>query len=1004
MRNIFFLSVGAAFLVFSGFLFVQESLDNQLEEKNLAVTLSAPFLNKSAEAWADSVLTTLTLDEKIGQLFMVAAYSNKDSAHQASIESLITEQHIGGLIFFQGAPYKQAVLTNNYQAKAKVPLMISIDGEWGLAMRLDSTHKFPKQMTLGALSNDSLIYEMGAEMAEHCKRLGIHVNLAPVADVNNNKLNPVINYRSFGEDKYNVTRKSIAYMNGMQNNGIMANAKHFPGHGDTDSDSHKTLPIITHNRQRLDSIELYPFRNMIDQGLGSMMIAHLYIPSLDSIPNRASTLSKKIVTDLLQDELNFKGLIFTDALNMRGVSAFFDPGKLDVEALLAGNDVLLFSEDVPTAVIEIKKALADKLITEKEITAKCKKILMAKKWTNVDGNNKVNLENLTDELNPIKAKYLNQKLYEQSITVIKNDKEILPLRNLGKRKIASLCLGQVSTKQTSFTERADMYCALEAFNFDAKLDQKMRDKVTDSLKDYNTILISIHDMSQRPYQNFGFFKESIALVKQLAADSTKDVILTILGNPYSLDKLGSLDNLKGVVVAYEERKMTEQIAASIIFGGISSKGKLPVSINEQYPVGTGIETAAPTRFKYTMPEELGITDKDLKGIEAIVNEGLKDGVFPGCQVLVAKDGKVFYHKGFGSHTYDKDSRKVETTDIYDLASVTKIASSTAALMKLQSEGKLNVDSTLNTYLKSMVDTSAYRDIKLKEMLAHQAGFAAWIPFYIRTLHKGQPKIELYSIKQSDYFSERVAENLYVTPGVRDSIFKRILSTSVSDVKKYKYSDLGYYFVNEMIYRITKQKQDEYVNDNFYAPLGLDNIGYKPREKWDINRIPPTEDDQSFRHQLIQGDVHDQGAAMLGGVCGHAGLFSNANDLAVMMQTFMNYGAYGGERYYSEETGKYFTSSPYYSINRNRRGIGFDKPVRAGGSGPTCSKCASELSFGHSGFTGTLTWADPSNGMVFVFLSNRVYPDAENRKIISSSTRTRIMQIIYDALKKADSKS
>ncbi len=1002
MRKIFYAIITLLFITLSGFLLFEKSLFSMFyepETEKKSERKAPPFLTEKNKKWADSLMKTMTLDEKIGQLFMVAAYSNKDLAHQQEIENLITKYHIGGLIFFQGTPYKQAVMTNEFQKKSKLPLMIGIDGEWGLAMRLDSTIKYPKQMTLGAIQDNRLIYKMGNNIAEESKRLGIHVNFAPVADVNNNPANPVINYRSFGENKYKVTEKSLAYMNGMQDKGVLANGKHFPGHGDTDADSHKTLPIIKHDVARLDSIELYPFKHLIDSGLGSMMVAHLYIPSLDDTPNKASTLSKKIVSDLLKYDLNFEGLIFTDALNMRGVSAFYDPGQLEIAALLAGNDVLLFSEDVPKAIESIKKAIEEKVISEKDINEKCLKILMTKKWMKLDKKPKVSLAKLHQDLNKRSAKYLNQVLFENALTIIQNENDILPITDLKNKKIATVNIG--APKENTFSNTADLYCTMGKFNTDRELNFNRILSLVDSLRNYNTVIVSLFDMSQRPHQNFGFSKSADDFIFELAKDSTKNIILNVMGNPYCLENSRGALRAKAIIVNYEEREETESLSAQLIFGGIQSKGKLPVSIDNKWQEGHGIETRSPIRFKYTMPEELGMIEEDLKTIDSIVYQGLKDTIFPGCQIFAAKDGKVFYHKSFGNHTYDTKSKQVALDDIYDLASITKIASSTAAMMKLQSEGKVNVDSTLGTYLKDKVDTTEYNKMVLKEMLAHQAGLKAWIPFYMRTLDKGVPKKELYNSTPTDFYDSRVAENLYIHSGIRDSIFNRIITTDVNSRKKYLYSDLAYYFVNEIILRKTNKTQDQYVYESFYKPLGLDNIGYKPREKWDVSRIPPTEDDKSFRHQIIHADVHDQGAAMLGGVCGHAGLFANSNDLAVMMQTFMQYGTYGGERYFDEEVVKLFTSSPYYSVNRNRRGIGFDKPVRGGGNGPTCSGCASDNSFGHSGFTGTLTWADPDNGMVFVFLSNRTFPDAENKKIITSGIRTRIMQEFYNAIKSGD---
>lgn len=957
--------------------------------------IQPPFIQGGkATVWVDQIFNSLTEEERIAQLFMVAAYSNRDINHTKAIDNLIKNYKIGGLIFFQGGPIRQANLTNRYQKESKVPLLISIDGEWGLAMRLDSTMKFPKQMTLGAIQDTSeqLIYEMGEQIAEQCKAMGIHVNLAPVSDVNNNPKNPIISYRSFGENKYTVARKSLAYMKGMQDHGVMANAKHFPGHGDTDSDSHKTLPIINHTKKRLDSLELYPFKHLIDNGLGSMMVAHLYIPKIDPTPNQASTLSPKIVTDLLKKELGFKGLIFTDALNMKGVSKYYEPGKVDVAALLAGNDVLLFSEDVPKAITEIKKAIANKEITQDEIDNRCKKILYAKYWSGLNNFKPVNTKTLLSKLHTEEAKNTNVKLFQNSLTLLQNKSNIIPLKRLDTLRIASLSFG--AKNDNEFNTSIDRYSNFKGFSYPVKVPKSDIPSIYKDCKDYNLLIITIHDMNQRPYQNFGVTNSLNQIIDSLA--NNHKIILNILGNPYCLNKFTAAKKADGLLMSYEEHPISKDLSGQLIFGGIPALGKLSVTASKDFPINTGIIIKNRTRFNYTTPKALGMNQSILNTIDSIALACIKDSVFPGCQVFAAKDGQVFFQKSFGHHTYN-EKIAVQNSDIYDLASITKIASSTASLLKMESENLVNVDSTLSTYLSDMVDTSAYKTTKLVEMLTHQAGFTPWIPFYIRTTKYKKPLTTLYNKAKTAKYSERVAENLYAVPSLRDSIFKRILSKKISAKKKYKYSDIGYYFINEIIARQTKKSQNEYVNQSYYTPLGLGNIGYKPREKWELNRLVPTEKDSYFRHQLVQGDVHDQGAAMLNGVCGHAGLFSNSNDLAVMMQLFMQYGTYGGERYFKESVAKKYTSSPYYLTNKNRRGIGFDKPVREGGSGPTCSQCASNKSFGHSGFTGTVTWADPKNGLVYVFLSNRVYPDASNRKIIKTSVRTRIQQLLYDAI-------
>ena len=993
MRYIFFSTILVSFLSSGIYLWDKVSVTQKKAEKHLLNSEINPAFLEINSQWVDSIYANLSLKEKIGQLFMVAAYSNKDQDHVEKVSQLIKDYNVGGLIFFQGGPERQLKLTNYYQSISKVPLLISLDAEWGLAMRLDSTMKFPYQMTLGAVQNNELIDKMGEQIALQCKRIGTHINLAPVADINNNPNNPVINYRSFGENREAVTQKSLAYMNGLHKGNILASAKHFPGHGDTDSDSHKTLPIINHNKKRLDSLELYPFETLIKNGLQSMMVAHLYIPSLDNTPNKASSLSSKIVTDLLKKQLGFEGLIFTDALNMRGVTAFYEPGKLDVQALIAGNDILLRPENIPVAFEEIINAINNGSLKEEDINKSVKKILSMKAWSGLDLYNPIPVDNLDKELHNYEARFINHELYKNAMTVVKNN-SILPIGRLDTLKIASLSIGNNGSNE--FNNSIDRYCSFEQFNISARPDFNEIDQLIQQLSGYNLIIASVHEMNQNPYQNFGLNTTIDQLLNRLATDNK--VILNLLGNPYSLSKLKSLNDLEAVIVSYEDEPLPQELSGQLIFGGIEAKGKLPVSINDQFPAGHGLKTAK-TRFSYVFPESIGINKKDLQQVENIVNEALREGVFPGCQVLAAKDGEVFYQSSFGNHTYEKSSKLVDNDDIYDLASITKIASSAAAIMKLYEEGLINLDSTLNTYLPDIVNNTPYQNIVLKEMLTHQARLTPWIPFHFKTLHKGQPKYDVYSIKKSEYFDKRVAENMYIYSAYRDTIFQQILKTPLLKEKKYKYSDVGYYFFNEIIRRVKNTTQDEFVENKIYERLGLKNIGYKPRDKWNLERIPPTEDDKIFRKQLIHGDVHDQGAALFGGVGGHAGLFANSNDLAVIMQMYMQYGKYGGDSLYKKEVLELFTSSPYLESHRNRRGIAFDKPVLSGVGGPTCNYCSSNKSFGHSGFTGTLTWADPENGFVYVFLSNRVYPDAENRKILSLSIRTRVQKVFLDAINK-----
>jgi beta-N-acetylhexosaminidase len=941
-------------------------------------------------AWADSVFKSLSPDERIAQLFMVAAYSNKDKAHVDEITRLVKDYKIGGLIFFQGGPARQAHLNNYYQSISKVPLMISIDGEWGLGMRLDSTVSFPKQMTLGAIQNDSLIYEMGTEVAEHCKRMGIHVNFAPVVDVNNNPQNPVIGYRSFGENKYNVAKKGIAYMKGMQDRGVMANAKHFPGHGDTDTDSHKTLPLVLHPRQRIDTLELYPFKELIAEGLGSIMVAHLYIPAFDTTKNTATTLSKHLVTDVLKKECGFDGLIFTDALNMKGVSKFFPPGIVDVKAVLAGNDVLLFAEDVPTAIREIKKAIERGEITQEELDSRCMKILRAKHKLGLNDFKPVALKRLHEDLNNVRSEVINRKLYRAAMTLLNNKNDIIPLKSPDTMRIASVFIG--GKEGGTFQNTLSLYTKVDHFTIEKDAGKEAIDSLLKSLLPYNLVIVSMTNMNYTRSKNFGVSPSSIDIINRI--NLLSKTIVHLPTSPYAMAKMTGLEHVEAVIVSYEDNEITKSFSAQLIFGGLAANGKLPVTASEHFREGMGFTTSK-IRNGYTIPEDLGINSKDLHRIDSLAMSGIYAHAYPGCQILVAKSGNVIYHKAFGHHTYENKS-KVKTSDIYDLASITKVAASLAGVMKLTDEGEISLDGKLCEYLNEL-DSCNKRSVSLRELLAHQAGLKDWIPFYKETIKQGAFDPAVYSTVKSDDYPLRVADNLYIRKQYRDTILNRIITSPLAPKIEYKYSDLGYYFIKEIIEKKKEKPLDEYVWETFYAPLGMTTTGFKPRDRFPLSQLVPTEYDMSFRKQLIHGDVHDQGAAMMGGVAGHAGLFSNANDLAKLMQMYLQFGEYGGKRYLSKEIIEECIKCQFCE-NDNRRGVGFDKPeMNYSKSGPTC-KCVSYMSFGHTGFTGTMAWVDPEKELVYIFLSNRVYPDAENKKLINMGIRSKIQEVIYDAVK------
>ncbi len=962
--------------------FGKKELENEVPE-----TVQTPAFLLEESEWVDTLLSKMTLEEKIAQLIMYPVYTKKGKENFELIENLITEHKIGGVIYMQGGPASQVNVNNRLQALSKIPLLTSIDGEWGVSMRLDSTLRFPRQMMLGAISDDSLIYEMGAEIAKQCSLTGVHINFAPVVDINVNPKNPVINSRSFGEDKYTVASKSLAYMNGLQNNGVLACAKHFPGHGDTDKDSHYSLPIVNHTAGRIDSIELYPYKELISKGLGSVMVAHLYIPSLDDTKNRATSLSPKIVQELLKDSLHFEGLAITDALNMKGVAKYYDPGEVDVMALLAGNDILLFSENVGKAIAQIKKAVKKKKITEEEITRRVKKVLKLKKWLKLDELQPLDSDSVVAKINSRKADLLNRRLVENAMTLLKNDSDIIPVRGLGRLNIASVKIGNNSSVN-SFQKELEKYASVKHFSLRKNATQDEKRALLEKLTPFNLVIIGAHG-SVNPKSNFGVNLSSIDFIEKV--NESKKTIVAWFANPYGLNKFKKSHELNGLVMAYQDNKLTNQFAAQLIFGGIDAKGSLPVSAGV-FKNGTGIQTSK-SRLKYGFPEEEGFNYKKLMLIDSIAQSGVDEQAYPGCQVLVARNGNVIYNKTFGHHTYEK-KQKVTSTDMYDIASVTKVTASVPSLMKLVDLNKLSLDDNLCYHL-DYVDSSNYLNMNLRDMLAHTAGLVSTIFFYTKTLKRGQLSYEVYSTEKTEKYPYRVAEGLYIHKGIRDSIRNWTVKHGVYKKRKYKYSDVGFYFYKDIIEKHFGNTLDAIADSLFYKPLGATRLTYNPRNKFDVSSIPPTERDMIYRKRLIHGDVHDQGAAMMGGVAGHAGLFSSANDLAKMFQMYVNWGEYGGEQFLSKEVIKDFVKCQFCDED-NRRGAGFDRRSTSR-VGPTCN-CVSYHSFGHTGFTGTMAWADPTENIVYIFLSNRVYPDADNKKLMKLDIRTNIQEVIYESLR------
>ncbi|MEP6926339.1 MAG: glycoside hydrolase family 3 N-terminal domain-containing protein [Ginsengibacter sp.] len=963
---------------------------------NHLISFSQVQQNIHAQHWADSVFNTLTDDERIAQL-MVLRESEITKTGVVFYDSAITEAikkyNVGGIVPFQGGPVRQVNFINYFQSIAKTPLMVCIDAEWGLGMRVDSILPLNHQMMLGAVQNPSIIYEYGKLVGEQCKRMGIQVNFAPVVDINNNPDNPVINDRSFGEDKYKVARYGVAYMKGMQDEGVLACAKHFPGHGDVSVDSHLDLPVINKSMQQLDSLELYPFEQMFAAGVGSVMIAHLYIPAIDTTPNTATSLSKKTVTGLLREQLNFQGLTFTDALGMKGVAKFFPGGEIAAQSLIAGNDILCLPADVPASIEKIKEAINDKKLSWNDVYTKCKKVLEYKYVYGVANVKPTNTENLTNDLNE-GINDMKKLVAENAITLLSNkDKNFFPLKifNNTKKDIAYVGIGTDS--DNVFSQRLKTDYNADAFYFNYKEDAARVLSTVELIKNrYKSVVIGIHNYARYPANNFGISEYALDLVNQI--QQNKPTIIFDFGNPYAIKNFCNADNL---VACYEDDSITQRAAVDLLEGKINAKGTLPVTVCDAYKYGSGI-VAAGLLLSAASPEDAGLNATKLSMIDSIAKDGISARAYPGCVILVAKDGKIAFEKAYGKYNYDTPE-PVTLQSIYDMASVTKICATTLAVMKLYDEGKIKLDKTLGDYL-SWVKGSNKANLKIEKILLHQAGLVSYIPFFYETINKitKAPSPSLYSHTKNDSFSIRVAQNLYLKTDWIDTMYKRILDSKLGPTDKYVYSDNDFIFLGKIVEAVSGMSLDNYVDKYFYKPMNLTSTGFKPREKFDTNRIAPTENEKYFRMQHLHGDVHDPGAAMFGEVAGHAGLFSDVEDLAAIMQMLLNGGTFNGERYIKEETIKLFSS---YSSTVSRRGLGFDKPEKDNEYRPEPypAKSVSPLTFGHTGYTGTCVWADPKYNIVFIFLSNRVNPGGgDNLKLSHMNIRGKIQEAIYNAIK------
>lgn len=958
---------------------------------NSAFANDPPFIKFKTDEWVNEKMESLTLEEKIAQLMMITVYPSQNNASKANAIREIKSFKPGGILVMQGNPVKTADWINQFQQSSELPLLVAIDGEWGPSMRIDSTIAYPYTQAIGAIQDTSLIYQMGIDFGEQFKQLGIQMNFAPVADINTNSSNPVINFRSFGENKHNVAEKAWMVSKGMQDAGVIAVAKHFPGHGDTKTDSHHTLPLVSHDKNRIDAIESYPFRYLAEKGISGIMTGHLNVPALDN-SGATSSLSEKVVTDYLKNEIGFNGFVVTDAINMKGVQT--KRARAEVEALIAGNDMIEFVRDLELAIQSVKKSVESGSITEEEINAKCRTVLALKRFAGLNNYQATNLKGLTDSLNVPKYKVTRQKLIKASFTVLAN-KGVIPVEKLEEQKIASVSIG--SSEVTTFQKMLDNYTYIEHYVLPENCTEQEWTKLRVKLEKYDLIIAGVHNMNRYQTQKYGTSEIERKAVEELVRE--KNTLVTFFGNAYALKYFSNIHHASGLVLAYQDNKTTKELAAQLLFGAFGANGKLPVTVDSRFTVGSGITIKGNNSFAYSIPEEVGINTKKLLRIDTIAIMGIEEAAYPGCQVLIAKDGKIVYHKCFGYLTYNK-IRPVEKNQLYDWASITKVTGPLPAIMKLVDEKKINLDSPLSRYWPDFNGTNK-EHLKLREVLAHQARLEPYIAYWTSAVNeKGELDRKIFRTEPSEHFNVRVSDKLYMNPANYSVMMDTLIRSELLPRNKYIYSGLSFYLYPRIIENLTGSDYEAFLKENFYRPLGAYTITYNPYKHYPLKRIVPTEIDDFFRQEALCGFVHDEGAAMMAGVSGNAGLFGTTNDLAKIFQMYLQKGYYGGRRYISEETVEEFTRIQYPE-NENRRGLGFDKPLIDNYENdlqdayPAVS--ASTKSFGHSGFTGTFAWADPENNLLFVFMSNRVYPTRENQRLYQLNIRTEMHQAIYDSI-------
>jgi beta-N-acetylhexosaminidase len=939
---------------------------------------------QSAKArWIDSVFHTLDINEKIGQVFMVPVSANIDAEAIHEIENRIKSHEVGGLIFKNIGPVRQVSLINHFQSISRVPLFIAQEAE--LSSLLDSAIVFPPPVVLGAIQNDTLLYRLGSVMARQLKMMGVNLVFSPITRIAEPTANPNPVAWSFGQDKVRVTQKSLAMMRGFQDNGIISCAQYFPLKTSSVANVRNDLPAP---EAVVDSVQRFPYTTLIAQGLKGVSPSASEYPMLfqdDRVSARAqysaATLTTLYTGDWLRKNLSFNGLTFVDIRRMENLSEKEKDGDAELFAFQSGNDVLMYPAEPAAAIRKIKRLLKKEDAYEQQLDATVRKILEAKFDAGLWQKAVLSQDNLVRRLNNPEARVINQKIYESAVTVVRNQRNSIPVKVLENKKFAYVSLS-ANVSNYAFYEYLNKYVNTTFFLMEDKTDQR---KALQDLSAYQVIIIGVF-----PETPPSVLKSIQTIIRELPQNP--EIIFSDFGHPTFLS---SAHQLPSVITAYNGALDAYKAVPQVIFGGLAGRGTLPFAPSQQLPVGTGVKTDAVNRLAYSIPEDVKMDSRIMISIDSIAREAIRIGATPGCQVFVARKGKVIYEKSFGHFTYDNNMPVTDQT-IYDLASITKVAATLQTAMFMYEKGMIDLHKKVSYYLPELRNTNK-KDITFVDMLTHQSGLIPFLPMYPHTMKDTTYLPQFYSRAKSEKYPLQVSSNLYGSIALRDSVWRWVVKSKMGEKPArtpytYKYSDFGFLILQRVAETLLNQQMDEFMMQNFYEPLGASTLGFNPLQRFPKQAIAPTEDDKIYRRTFVSGTVHDERAAMMGGVAGHAGLFGTAGDLGKLGQMLLQQGTYGGVRYFKPETVQLFTTKKYRS---SRRGIGWDKPVQSDSNSPT-SLLASPLTFGHTGFTGTCIWVDPQFDLVYVFLSNRVYPD-RNAKLINANIRSRIQDVIYKSI-------